>query len=180
MTTTTHVPAAPVIVPADPQAAEADLASQPVAYWTGVASTVVRNLLRDEMARHDVTQLQWWALNRVDAAPATRAEVVTALADVADDPYDIPRVVDQLLHRGWLTADDSSRLSLTDAGRAGRAGIEQLVTALRARVHEGVTDEEYTAALKVLRRMIRNVAETDPRPGPGHGHGRHADGPRGA
>ncbi len=42
MTTTTN---ATPQHPADPLAADADLASQPVAYWTGVAGTTVRNLL---------------------------------------------------------------------------------------------------------------------------------------
>ncbi|MFJ2745533.1 MarR family winged helix-turn-helix transcriptional regulator [Streptomyces sp. NPDC087440] len=145
---------------ADPQAADADLASQPVAYWTGVASNAVKNLLRDSMARHDVTQPQWWVLNRVAGGPATRDEVVSGLAEVADNPYDISRVVDQLLHRGWLAADAEGRLSLTDAGQVGRAEVKELVTSLRAQVHEGVTDEEYVAALKVLRRMTANARQS--------------------
>ncbi|GAA3492017.1 MarR family winged helix-turn-helix transcriptional regulator [Streptomyces cremeus] len=154
MTTTTN---ATPQHPADPLAADADLASQPVAYWTGVASTTVKNLLRDSMARYDVTQPQWWVLSRVAAGPATREELVAGLAEVADNPYDISRVVDQLLHRGWLAADATGGLSLTEAGTAGRAEIKALVTELRARVHEGVTDEEYVAALKVLRRMTANA-----------------------
>ncbi|MFI5802131.1 MarR family winged helix-turn-helix transcriptional regulator [Streptomyces sp. NPDC051561] len=147
----------PALTPstANPRAADADLASQPVAYWAGLTGTTVKNLLRDEMARLDVTQPQWWVLNRVDAAP-TRAEVVDALAAVADSPHDTSRVIDQLLHRGWLALDDS-RLSLTEAGREGRARVKELVTGLRVRVHDGVSDEEYVAALKVMRRMIRNV-----------------------
>jgi DNA-binding MarR family transcriptional regulator len=144
---------------ANPRAADADLASQPVAYWTGVASVAVKNLLRDSMARFDVTQPQWWVLNRVEATPATRTEVVEALADVAETPYDIPRVVDQLLHRGWLAADEEGRLSLTEQGRAGKSEIKGLVAGLRAQVHEGVTDEEYVAALKVLRRMTANARQ---------------------
>ncbi|WP_433545607.1 MarR family winged helix-turn-helix transcriptional regulator [Streptomyces sp. CA-294286] len=155
----TTASASPAVVPADPSAADADLASQPVAYWTGIASNAVKNLLRDSMARYDVTQPQWWVLNRVDAAPATRPEVIAALADVADNPYDISRVIDQLLHRGWLAADPQDRLSLTESGRAGKAEIKQLVTRLRAQVHEGVSDEEYVAALKVLRRMTANAKQ---------------------
>ncbi|MFI0982318.1 MarR family winged helix-turn-helix transcriptional regulator [Streptomyces sp. NPDC021093] len=165
MTTTHATPATETAAataqrPADPQAADADLASQPVAYWTGVASNAVKNLLRDSMAHYDVTQPMWWVLNRVDAAPTTRAEVVAALAEVADNPYDISRVVDQLLRRGWLFTDEGTGLlSLTDAGRAGKAEVKQLVNRLRAQVHEGVSDEEYVAALKVLRRMTANARQ---------------------
>ncbi|MEU8890637.1 MarR family transcriptional regulator [Streptomyces sp. NPDC048442] len=157
--TTTSTPTAQHI--ANPQAADADLASQPVAYWTGVASTAVKNLLRDSMARFDVTQPQWWVLNRIGAGGSSREQLVEQLAAVADNPYDTSRVVDQLLHRGWLAADGSSRLSLTDAGHAGKAQIKELVTGLRAQVHEGVSDEEYVAALKVLRRMTANAKRSD-------------------
>lgn len=38
------------------------------------------------------------------------------------------------------------------------ARIKELVTALRAEIHEGITDEEWVAALKVLRRMKENLA----------------------
>ena len=37
--------------------------------------------------------------------------------------------------------------------------LSDLVTELRAVVHEGISDEEYVAALKVLRRMITNVED---------------------
>ncbi|MFJ6695435.1 MarR family winged helix-turn-helix transcriptional regulator [Streptomyces sp. NPDC091272] len=164
MTTTSEprTPAAPTAQhSADPHAADADLASQPVAYWTGVASNAVKNLLRDSMARLDITQPQWWVLNRVDAGPQTRAEVVAALAEFADNPYDISRVVDQLLHRGWLATDPAGgQLNLTEAGLAGKAEVKQLVSGLRAQVHEGVSDEEYVAALKVLRRMTANARQS--------------------
>lgn len=40
-----------------------------------------------------------------------------------------------------------------DCGEVGRG----LVTELRAEVHKGISDEEYVAALKVLRTMIANV-----------------------
>ncbi|MFF0744019.1 MarR family winged helix-turn-helix transcriptional regulator [Streptomyces sp. NPDC004111] len=164
-TATPSLPASPTApASADPRASDADLATQPVAYWTGLASTAVKNLLRDEMARLDVTQPQWWVLNRVDAAPLTRAEVVAALADVADGPHDISRVVDQLLHRGWLALDGGADapLVLTEEGRAGKARVKHLVTGLRARVHAGVSDAEYVAALKVLRRMITNAGGPGP------------------
>ncbi|WP_236242854.1 MarR family winged helix-turn-helix transcriptional regulator [Streptomyces sp. CC228A] len=145
---------------ADPQATDAELATQPIGYWAGMTGRVVVGLLRDEMARLDVTQPMWWALNRILAAGeqgTTREAVAAQLSEVADDPYTVPRVIDQLLHRGWATAGADGSLRLTDAGREGHAGVKRMVTDLRARVHEGVSDEEYVAALKVLRRMMANA-----------------------
>ncbi|APE24592.1 hypothetical protein SVEN_5775 [Streptomyces venezuelae ATCC 10712] len=145
--------------PANPVATDDMLATQPVGYWSGLAHSVVTGHLRDAMARIDTTQPQYWVLNRVHGGPAapSREEVVSQLTPLADGPHDIARVVDQLLHRGWLRTDDGQRLLLTDAGEAARVRLRDLVTELRAVVHEGISDEEYVAALKVLRRMVANV-----------------------
>lgn len=147
--------------PADPAATDDMLATQPIGYWSGLAHAAVTRHLRDAMARIDVTQPQYWVLNRVKGGPAapSREEVVTQLTPLADGQHEIARVVDQLLHRNWLRTDTGQHLHLTDAGEAARMRLRDLVTELRAVVHEGISDEEYVAALKVLRRMITNVED---------------------
>ncbi|MFF2962962.1 MarR family winged helix-turn-helix transcriptional regulator [Streptomyces sp. NPDC057963] len=145
--------------PADPAVTDDLLATQPVGYWSGLAHAAVTRHLRDAMAKVDVTQPQYWVLNHVNgglAAPS-REEVVAQLSPLADGQNEIARVVDQLLHRGWLHTDAGQRLHLTDAGNAARVRLRELVTELRTVVHKGISDEEYAAALKVLRRMIANV-----------------------
>ncbi|MGW4705540.1 MarR family winged helix-turn-helix transcriptional regulator [Streptomyces sp. NPDC004285] len=145
--------------PADPAATDDTLATQPVGYWTGLAHAAVTRHLRDAMAKVDVTQPQYWVLNRVNAGPTppSREETVAQLTHLADGPHDIARVIDQLLHRAWLRIDDGRLLHLTEAGEAARARVRDLVTEVRAEVHRGVSDEEYVAALKVLRTMVANV-----------------------
>lgn len=152
--------------PANPAATDDVLATQPVGYWCGLVHATVTRHLRDAMARIDVTQPQYWVLNRVNggAAAPSREEVVAQLTPLADGPHEIARVVDQLLHREWLRIDDGQRLQLTDAGEAARARLRELATEIRTVVHQGVSDEEYVAALKVLRKMVANV-EGDGAPG---------------
>ncbi|WP_405782668.1 MarR family winged helix-turn-helix transcriptional regulator [Streptomyces sp. NBC_00859] len=147
--------------PADPAASDDMLATQPVGYWSGLAHAVVTRHLRDAMARIDATQPQYWVLNRVNdgSLAPSREEIVSQLQPLADGPHDIGRVVDQLVHRGWLRIDAAHLLHLTDAGEAARERLRELVTELRAVVHEGVSDEEYVATLKVLRRMVANIGD---------------------
>ncbi|MEW2087533.1 MarR family winged helix-turn-helix transcriptional regulator [Streptomyces sp. NPDC005283] len=145
--------------PANPAATDDMLATQPIGYWSGLAHATVTRHLRDAMAKLDVTQPQYWVLNRVNGglgAPS-REEVVARLTHLADGPHEIARVVDQLLHREWLRIDDGQRLHLTDAGEAARARLRELATEVRAVVHKGISDDEYVAALKVLRTMVANV-----------------------
>ncbi|MFC8079203.1 MarR family winged helix-turn-helix transcriptional regulator [Streptomyces sp. NPDC057307] len=147
--------------PADPAATDDMLATQPIGYWSGLAHEAVTRQLRDAMARIDVTQPQYWVLNRLNGGPLapSREEVVSQLTPLADGPHEIGRVVDQLTHRGWLHPDTDHRLHLTEAGEAARVRLRELVTEVRTVVHEGISDEEYVAALKVLRRMVSNVAD---------------------
>jgi DNA-binding MarR family transcriptional regulator len=148
-----HVPAT-----ANPFVAEDALAGQPVGYWSGAVHRAVVNRLRDVMAGIDVTQPQWWVLTRVDIGDGLIREGIAAqLTDVAESPYEVPRAIDQLLHRGWVEMDGARRLRLTDVGRAAQGRIKELVTSLRAEVHEGISDEDYVTALKVMRRMIGNI-----------------------
>ncbi|MET7355221.1 MarR family winged helix-turn-helix transcriptional regulator [Streptomyces mirabilis] len=145
--------------PADLAVTDDMLATQPVGYWSGLAHAAVTRHLRDAMAKVDVTQPQYWVLNRVNGGPAapSREEVVAQLSPIAEGQNEITRVVDQLLHRGWLHIDARQRLHLTDTGEAARVRLRELVTELRTVVHMGVSDEDYVAALKVLRRMVANV-----------------------
>ncbi|MBB2948872.1 DNA-binding MarR family transcriptional regulator [Actinoplanes lutulentus] len=148
------------VVPAtaDPAAADDALAAQPIGYWSGAVHKAVVNQLRDAMAAIDVTQPQWWTLTRVSSGDGlTREDVARQLTEVADTPYDVPRAINQLLHRQWIAADDAGRLALTDTGRTKQAEVRELVTALRTTIHEGISDADYVAALKVMRRMIANA-----------------------
>ena len=97
-----------------------------------------------------------------------REEVIERLAGVGDGPQEISRAVDQLLHRGWLTRRRRSPLGPARSRVAtAKARIQQLVTGLRAEIHDGIPDEDYVTALKVLRRMTDNIGQAGrPRPRP--------------
>jgi hypothetical protein len=152
----------PALAPAvaDPNAPDENLAAQPIGYWSGVVNKAVLRHLRDAMASVDLTQPLWWTLNRLVAAGrdgVTREALAAGLAPLADDADEIPRVPARFLHRGWATEDEAGVLRVTDAGLAAHAQVKQLVAEVRARLHEGVPDEEYAAALRVLRRIARNA-----------------------
>ncbi|MDJ0463993.1 MarR family winged helix-turn-helix transcriptional regulator [Streptomyces sp. H27-C3] len=147
--------------PADPAATDDMPTSQPIGYWAGLVHTAVTGRLRDAMARIDATQPQYWVLNRVHGGPAapSREEVGHQPTPLADGPHEITRVIDELLHRGWLRTDTGQRLHLTDTGEAARVRLRELATGLRAEIHQGISDKEYVAALKVLRTMLTNIVD---------------------
>ncbi|MGH4034332.1 MarR family transcriptional regulator [Actinomycetota bacterium Odt1-20B] len=140
---------------------DAGLINQPIGYWSSATGTAVVHYIRTTLAEFGVTQPQWWILNQ--AAVGTddgkdRSEVVATLRgylDVGDRALE--HDIDALLGRELLSEDGSGRLRPTDAGRELHARIAVQQKANRDRIHAGITDGEYVAALKVLQRMIHNV-----------------------
>ncbi|MFF1874879.1 MarR family winged helix-turn-helix transcriptional regulator [Kitasatospora herbaricolor] len=140
------------------------LAGQPVGYWTGEAHAAVIAFINAEQGKLGVTQRHWMTLNRLAIVEGglTREGLAEALGrymtpQIGDvSTYGV--VLDDLVDRGWITPGPDGRLTLTEAGHAGRAELLAIAPGVRDRIHEGIPDEEYVLALKVLRRMIANVS----------------------
>ncbi|MEU4209710.1 MarR family winged helix-turn-helix transcriptional regulator [Streptomyces sp. NPDC026206] len=138
----------------------ANLAGQPIGYWSWAANKAVIRHIRSAMARVDITQPQWWILNRVDAAPdgMTRQELRDLLAPNLDEGTDgIDLALDSAVVRGWVTGTDGGRFLLTGAGREAKERTMEVVVRVRGEIHAGVTDEEYATVVRVLQRMVENT-----------------------
>ncbi|MFB6668549.1 MarR family winged helix-turn-helix transcriptional regulator [Streptomyces parvus] len=140
---------------------DAGLARQPIGYWSWAAHEATVTHIRSALAENGLTQPPWWVLNQLDGADEEgrdRAELVTLLSGYLDTGTDgMEEAVDGLLRQGLATEDSGSRLRLTPEGRALHERTYARVARARAEIHEGIDDEEFVAALKVLQRMIRNV-----------------------
>ncbi|GCD45975.1 MarR family winged helix-turn-helix transcriptional regulator [Streptomyces paromomycinus] len=138
---------------------DAALAGQPIGYWAWAAHTAAVTHIRAGLARHGLSQPQWWVLNQLvgHAGGRDRAEVADMLKGYLDTGADgIGVAADDLLDRG-LAAADGDRLHITADGAALHATCAALQVEMRARIHDGISDEEYVRTLKVLQRMIHNV-----------------------
>ncbi|AXK33972.1 MarR family transcriptional regulator [Streptomyces armeniacus] len=142
---------------------DAELAQHPVGYWTGAAHEAVIRYINAEHAKAGVTQRHWMTLNALlrNEGGLTREEVTDQLSRYMTpqigDVSTYPAVLDDLLGRGWVAAGPDGRLTLTGEGHAGRARVAGRTEGIRAVLHEGVTDEEYAAAVRVLRRITANA-----------------------
>ncbi|GAA2694005.1 MULTISPECIES: MarR family transcriptional regulator [Actinosynnema] len=141
-----------------------DLAAEPAAYWTGVAYQALIAFTRAHLAEQGVSQPQFWLLRNLsaadlspDGAPMTVPELQVAMATYLRAEDDLRAESDVLVAKGWLLRDDEGRLTITEAGERARVAVKATTPGLRARIHEGVDDADYVAALGVLQRMIRNV-----------------------
>ncbi|MCF2530276.1 MarR family winged helix-turn-helix transcriptional regulator [Yinghuangia soli] len=143
---------------------DAELAGQPVGYWTGVAYEAVIGYIREQQAGLGFTQPQYWMLRHlskndisVDGRGMSIAELVGATQTYLREEDDLAAEAEVLLERGWVTRDGDGRLWITEAGDAARADLKTHAPEWRAAMHEGIDDADYVTALKVLRQMMRNV-----------------------
>lgn len=149
----------------DDHLSDDELAGQPAAYWTGVAYEALIAFTRARQAEAGFRQPQFWLLRNLspndlapDRAGRTLPQLEAAMSSYLRAEDDLATEATELVRRGWLTRD-GDRLSITEAGEAARLEMKTAGPAIRARIHEGIADADYVTALKVLHRMITNVAE---------------------
>ncbi|MCI4044649.1 MarR family transcriptional regulator [Streptomyces sp. TRM75563] len=149
------------------QLSDAELAGQPAAYWTGVAYDALITYTRDRQAEKGYTQPQFWLLRHLsandispDGEGMALPELQQAMASYIRPEDDLAVEAEALVERGWLNRDADGRLWLTEAGEQARVDLARNAPAIRAALHEGISDADYVTTVKVLQRLIRNAGGT--------------------
>ncbi|MCX4828736.1 hypothetical protein OG746_08360 [Streptomyces sp. NBC_01016] len=141
---------------------DAELLTQPMGYWAGAAQQAIVGHMNDSLGQLGIRQPHAWSLFRVGESEGgfTRDEAAKQVAETR--PYVDVSVIDgaigDLVEWGWLTEDQQGLLTRTETGTtAWKQVTGEVIPAAQTRLRAGVGDEEYVAAIKVLRRMITNV-----------------------
>ncbi|MET8982483.1 MarR family winged helix-turn-helix transcriptional regulator [Streptomyces sp. NPDC004539] len=145
---------------------DAELAAQPIAYWTGVAYEATIAHVRSHMAELGTSQPQFWILRHLsrhdlsaDGQGRTVPELREAMTGYLRPEDDLAAESETLLGKRWITRDGEERLWITEAGEDARLEIKRHAPAVRERMHEGVDDADYITTVKVLRRLIENTGD---------------------
>ncbi|MGW6935356.1 MarR family winged helix-turn-helix transcriptional regulator [Lentzea sp. NPDC054927] len=137
---------------------DAELAQQPIGYWTGAAKTAIAAFINGRMATLGMSQPHWWTLHRVGEHPKTLDDLLAVMRRTRPyvDAASLVPAVEDLLASGHLDRAGGT-LHLTPAGDALRDQLRAQLGETLARVHEGVSTDDYVLVVKVLRRMIANA-----------------------
>ncbi|MCX3062138.1 MarR family winged helix-turn-helix transcriptional regulator [Streptomyces beihaiensis] len=140
---------------------DAQLAQQPVGYWTGAVRAAVVQYINGRLGELGLTQPHWWSIYQLGESRSrlTRDELLERVS--RQRPYvDVSTLgpaVDDLLGSEQLRVDEAGRLSLTETGTALRDRVLALLPEVRAQIHDGISEEDYVFVVKVLRRMLGNI-----------------------
>ncbi|GAA2577419.1 hypothetical protein GCM10010304_17960 [Streptomyces roseoviolaceus] len=137
-----------------------ELAAQPIGAWTGMAYRRVVGAIRAQLAVEDLTQPHWWTLNHAAGAPGTwtRPTLTERLLPYDDLDTDFDAVYDDLVTRGWLTEDATTRtMTLTEPGEAARLRARDRNLRVHHQTHENIDPADFVTTINVLRRIVANL-----------------------
>ncbi|THA50004.1 MarR family winged helix-turn-helix transcriptional regulator [Streptomyces sp. A1136] len=144
-----------------PQNGTITFGQRPIALVAWHATEAILRLSQATLARIDMTQPQWWALNNIVRAEhgLTREEIRALAVPYGMGPQAMVDASDALVHRGWLGIGADGRLTLTEQGREGLATAKEHMDRVRAELLGDITEEEYATAASVLQRVTDNLAQ---------------------
>ncbi|MEV5283514.1 MarR family winged helix-turn-helix transcriptional regulator [Streptomyces sp. NPDC052811] len=144
-----------------PQNGTPTLGQRPIALVAWGATEAILRHSQATLARIDVTQPQWWALNNIVRAEQglTREEIRAVAVPYGMGTQVIVDAADALIHRGWLGIGADGRLTITEQGREGLATAKEHMDRVRTELLGEITEEEYATAVSVLQRVTDNLAQ---------------------
>ncbi|MEU8243407.1 MarR family transcriptional regulator [Actinoplanes missouriensis] len=136
-----------------------DPVAEPAAYWTGVAHRALIAFTRAREAELGLTHPQFCLLRALTERDArTLPDLTRDLRAHLLTTDDLAAEAEALLDRRLITVDGHGRLRITPAGHTARDEQSRHLPEITARIHAGIPDADYDAALTVLRQIITNVS----------------------
>jgi DNA-binding MarR family transcriptional regulator len=132
---------------------------RPIGYWLKAADQAITARVDAAQRADGVTRLRWQVLNTIsEATDRSRDQILAALHMFLDEPA-LDTVLTALRNNGWIVADTSEDISLTEAGRQAHARILARQAEVRQQVMRGISADEYATVLRVLKRIVANLSD---------------------
>ena len=128
--------------------------TRPIGWWVKRLDGLLEEAVDSAVSGEGLTRRHWQVLDSLSAGAGRESELRSALADF---PGDVGAVVDELVERGWAERGADDGLVLTAEGRAAHDRVAAAVGAVRRRVADGLSAQEYERTILTLSRMVENV-----------------------
>jgi DNA-binding MarR family transcriptional regulator len=131
---------------------------RPIGYWLKAADQAITARVDAAQRADGVTRLQWQVFNTIsESTHCSPDQILGTLHMFLDRPM-LDMVLDDLRRKGWI-AGTKGEIGLTDAGREAHARILARQQEVRQQVMRGISADEYATTLRVLKRIVENLAE---------------------
>jgi len=132
-------------------------AGYPIGYWLKRLDVAIDGALAATLAAEGLARRHWQSMNFLHEGPSDAPRLAEALRPFwGQGAITLDEVLSDLEHRA-LVVNDGGLYALTTKGEDIRTAIAGKVDVTRSRLVDGVTREEYLAAVEVLQRMTANL-----------------------
>ena len=135
---------------------------RPIGFWLKLVDMLITEQFARSLEEHGVTRLQWQLLNVLEGTTATGEELISMLAPFVtehagqDEPTDPQEHLSELVESGWVDFSEE-RYQLTERGTTSLVTLAGVVDKVRTQAADGISPEEYQAAVQTLERMATNL-----------------------
>lgn len=130
-----------------------EVGMKPLGYWLVHIHELIETRFEQALEADGLTRRHWQVLNTIAGRPGTPAQINQALAHFHDDARPL---VEDLTGRGWVAG--AGEYELTEAGHKAHDRISARVHAERARLLDGISNEEYATLMTLFERIATNAA----------------------
>jgi DNA-binding MarR family transcriptional regulator len=132
--------------------------TRPFGYWVKHIDQRIEEMGRRVLAEDGLNRRLWQVLNTIASGPISPEQLDQTMAPfISDDEPTMRPYVDGLADRGWVTRTGDGDITLTDAGRDAHARTAERMLAARARVVEGLSNDDYDTLMSLLQRVAGNL-----------------------
>lgn len=142
---------------------------RPIGFWLKLVDRLIDEQFASTLEEHGVTRRQWQLLNVLASGPSTVEQL-----DVAVAPFLAPETdeaiaetsaehLTELIDSAWVAAT-AIGYELTERGAGALEKLSEVVAQQRTVMTQGITEDEYEAAVAALGTMARNMGWVEPQP----------------
>jgi len=138
---------------------------RPIGYWLKRADTLLTEQIDKAQAANGVSRFDWQVLNMLnEMGSASKERIFESMLAFVDAPG-VDEIVTRLVGRGWAEQGEISKhgtveFQLTKEGRRRHGIILATQKEVRGRAMQGISEEEYTTVIRVLKRIVTNLEGT--------------------
>lgn len=134
-----------------------------IGFWIRVLDAALEDTMARALGGYGLTRVDWQVLTvlrQPRGVGLTLPELEREMGVLADAD-DVVETVRGLRARGWLGPFSPANpvLAVTESGEGLYRRASSTVAAVRARIVDGIDDDDYDTTMQVLRRMVTNLDE---------------------
>lgn len=129
---------------------------KPIGYWVKLVDELLETDLERSLDHLGINRRHWQVLNVVESNSRAPSEVAIELSPFLDSAAAADSYLRELVDKGWLQSTDGS-YELTGSGQSRLREARDQIKAARARIADGVTEQDYNTTLVTLKTLCRNL-----------------------